>query len=376
MKTVNQSSKNGTQFISSTNRTVHPISTIIALVVVCLLSVTNVKAQDAHFSQYFSSPTYYNPAYTGLSLGMKVRFHGRKLFNNLPGENYATNFSMDIADRNIPGAGGIGMLFNQTSEGLGYIKTTTAGFLPAVRIPLSQNAIVQVGAMASFVTRQVNWDGMIFPDQLDPRWGYIGPSTFANPANNKVVFPDFSFGGIFQFEGNNVIGTLGGAVHHMMEPNQSFLDVDAPLPRRYVGHFDLIIDVSEYEGYYNRRKGFRLNPGIIYEQQASLHNFNIGFNLYMSHVYLGIWYRNDALEYTEYADLILLAGMNIGFSENSRMKLVYTHDMAISTNNNFAGPSHEISLILEFDNLRFFRESEIIKNVRSRNFSPIECSPF
>ena len=349
----------------------------LSLIVLTIFLSINLKAQDPHFSQFFSSPTYYNPAYTGLSLGLKVRLHARKLWMNLPGENYLTNFSMDIADRNIPGAGGIGVLFNQTSEGLGYIKTTTTGILPAVRIPLSQSAIIQVGAMAGFVRKEVNFDGnLIFADQLDPRWGYIGPSSIGKPADNYVVYPDFSFGSIFQFEGNNVVGTLGAAVHHLMEPNQSFFNLEAPLARKYVGHFDLIIDIDEYEGYYNRKKSFKLNPGVIFQQQAEMTNFNLGMNIYMSHLYLGIWFRNDVLEYSEFADLIFLAGINIGFTENSRMKLLYSHDMAISTNNNFAGPSHEISLILEFDSLKFFKQSEIIKNVKSRNFSPIECSPF
>jgi len=303
----------------------------LSLAVLILFLSLNLKAQDPHFSQHFSSPTYYNPAYTGLSLGLKVRMHARKMWMDLPGENYLTNFSMDIADRNIPGAGGIGVLFNQTSEGLGYIKTTTTGILPAVRIPLSQSAIIQVGAMAGFVRKEVSFDGkLIYADQLDPRWGYIGPSNLSTPADNFVVYPDFSFGAIFQFEGNGVIGTLGAAAHHLMEPNQSFFNLDAPLPRKYVGHFDLIIDVDEYDGYYNRRKSFKLNPGIIYQQQGDLSNFNLGLNLYMSHIYLGIWFRNDVLEYSEYADFIFLAGINIGFSENSRMKLMYTHDMAIA----------------------------------------------
>jgi len=350
---------------------------ILILTTLSFCFAPTASAQDPHFSQYFNNPTYYNPAYTGLSLGMKVRLHARKMWMDLPGENYLTNFSIDIADRNIPGAGGIGLLFNQTSEGLGTIKTTTSGIMPAVRIPLSENAVIQVGAMAAFVTKEVNWDGkLIYGDQLDPRWGFIGPSSFSTPAASKVVYPDFSFGTVFQFEGNNVVGTLGAAVHHLMEPSQSFFNLDAPLARRYVGHFDLIINVSDYEGYYNRSKGFKLNPGVMFQQQAGLSNFNIGLNLYMSHIYLGLWFSNNALEYTEQATMIFLAGINIGISENSRMKLVYTHDMAINTTNNFAGPSHEISLILEFDNLRFFKQTDIIKNVSRRNFSPIECSPF
>ncbi|PIY30675.1 MAG: hypothetical protein COZ08_11595, partial [Bacteroidetes bacterium CG_4_10_14_3_um_filter_42_6] len=106
------------------------------------------------------------------------------------------------------------------------------GIVPAVRIPISQNMIFQLGALASIVTQQLNWDNLVFEDQLDPRWGNIGPTTFAGAAREKVTFPDFSFGGIFQFQSQDVEGKLGAAVHHITEPNQSFFDVDAALPRK------------------------------------------------------------------------------------------------------------------------------------------------
>lgn len=354
------------------------IKIILASIVMMLVfSDLSIKAQDAGYSQFFSTPTYYNPGYVGLTLGMKTRMNFRKMYNNIPGDNYTYNLSLDIADRNIPGSGGIGVIFNQNREGLGYIKAMTAGFMPSVRIPLSYNAIIQVGAMAAIVTREIDWDGMVFPDQLDPRWGNIGPSSFINPSSNKVIYPDFSFGTVFQFTGNNVTGTIGAAAHHLMEPNQSFLNVNAPLARRYVGHFDLIIDVEDYEGYYTKTRSFKVNPGIMYQNQAGMNIFNLGVNMYMSHIYLGVWYRNEVLEFGDYSNLTFLAGLHFDFSENTRMKMLYSYDMAIHSSHNFTGPSHEMSLIFEFDDIKFFRPNEIRgMGTSNRQFSPLECSPF
>lgn len=349
---------------------------LLSIIIFCGLN--NSNAQDASYSQYFNNPLYYNPAYTGLNLGMNIRMNARKMWTNIAGENYNANFSLDIADRNIPGAGGLGLIVNQSSEGMGLIKTFNAGILPAVRIPLSENAIIQVGALISVVSKQINWsDDMIFPDQIDARWGYIGLSEFQAPSNDHVIFPDFSFGTVLQFKGGSVDGTLGVAAHHLMEPNQAFYQTEASLYRKFVGHFDLIIDVTNYGKRYGNRMEFKLNPGIMYQRQSSLQCFNVGLNIYMSHLYIGAWLRNDFIENRNYADLILLAGLDISFSESSRMKIVYTYDMTATTINYFWGPSHEISLILEFKNIKFF-SSESNGNIRASNkkYPPLECSNF
>lgn len=349
---------------------------LLNIIMFCFLN--NSNAQDASYSQYFNNPLYYNPAYTGLNLGMTIRMNARKMWTNMAGENYNANFSIDVADRKIPGAGGIGLIANQSSEGLGLIKTTNIGILPAVRIPLAENAIIQVGALVSILSKQINWSGnMIFPDQIDARWGYIGLSEFQTPNNDHVIFPDFSFGTVLQFKGNNVIGTLGVAAHHLMEPNQAFYQTEAPLYRKYVGHFDLIIDVSNKQYKYDNRIDFKINPGIMYQRQASLQCFNIGLNLYMSHVYIGAWLKNDFIENRNYSDLVLLAGIDVNFSASSKMKIIYSYDMTATTMNYFWGPSHEVSLILNFDNIRFLNNSgnENI-NISNKKYPPLECTNF
>jgi hypothetical protein len=75
--------------------------------------------------------------------------------------------------------------------------------------------------------------------------------------------------------------------------------------------------------------------------------------------------------------LTFLAGLHFDFSENTRMKMLYSYDMAIHSSHNFTGPSHEMSLIFEFDDIRFFRPNEIRgMGTSNRQFSPLECSPF
>jgi len=340
-----------------------------------LLGLSPMQAQDVNFSQYFNNPTYYNPAYVGLSVGLKARLNVRKQWTGLSGEYNSYAFSMDIADRNLPGAGGLGFIASSEVQGIGLIKSTTVGIIPAVRIPISRYSIFQLGALVSVVSNQLNWNNLVFADQLDPILGNVGASTFHNPGNSSVVFPDFSIGGIYQFKQEHFVGTLGAAVHHITQPDQSFLQDVAPLQRKFVAHMDFVFDFQRHRGFYYRARSFKINPGVLYQKQANMNLFMMGVNAYISNVYFGLWYRNEIFHSTSFSNLVWLAGMNIPLhNDDSRLKLMYSFDMSISGSTNFTGPSHEVSLILELDNIRLVNPTKLKHASYSRN--SLECSPF
>ncbi|MDG1900666.1 MAG: type IX secretion system membrane protein PorP/SprF [Bacteroidales bacterium] len=367
------------EIIQTTKRSPFALLLTMVFLVSMFLFPTTSKSQDLDFSQYYNNPTYYNPAYVGLTMGLKSRLNYRRQWTGLSGDYHSYSFSADIAERSLPGAGGIGIIANQSLAGKGVLKTNTIGIMPSVRIPISKNAIFQLGALASVVTQQLNWDNLVFSDQLDPRWGNIYPTNFPGAARDKVSFPDFSFGGIFQFKpSDDLDGTIGAAVHHLTTPNQSFFEVDAKLPRKYVYNLDFIITIREDQGYYSKRQGFKLNPGMMVQHQSSMLLYTMGMNIYMSNVYLGLWYRNQTLEYDEFSTFTAMAGLNIPFNEQWRMKVMYSYEMNINSNQNFTGPSHEISLIFEFDDIGLIqkRSGGFMAPSSKRSNSPIECSPF
>ena len=367
------------EIIQTTKRSPFALLLTMVFLVSMFLFPTTSKSQDLDFSQYYNNPTYYNPAYVGLTMGLKSRLNYRRQWTGLSGDYHSYSFNADIAERSLPGAGGIGIIANQSLAGKGVLKTNTIGIMPSVRIPISKNAIFQLGALASVVTQQLNWDNLVFSDQLDPRWGNIYPTNFPGAARDKVSFPDFSFGGIFQFKpSDDLEGTIGAAVHHLTTPNQSFFEVNAKLPRKYVYNLDFIITIREDQGYYSKRQGFKLNPGMMVQHQSSMLLYTLGMNIYMSNVYLGIWYRNQTLEYDEFSTFTAMAGLNIPFNEQWRMKVMYSYEMNINSNQNFTGPSHDISLIFEFDDIGLIqkRSGGFMAPSSKRSNSPIECSPF
>ena len=97
-----------------------------------------------------------------------------------------------------------------------------------------------------------------------------------------------------------------------------------------------------------------------------------------SSFFSNIWYRNQTLEYDEFSTFTAMAGLNIPFNEQWRMKVMYSYEMNINSNQNFTGPSHEISLIFEFDDIGLIqkRSGGFMAPSSKRSNSPIECSPF
>ena len=94
---------------------------LYALVFVSGLVTNGLVAfcQDPNYSQWLNTPIYYNPAFTGLNLGLRARFSYRDQWPNLPVDYKTMYFSTDLGDRSLPGAGGLGLIVNSDNESFG-----------------------------------------------------------------------------------------------------------------------------------------------------------------------------------------------------------------------------------------------------------------
>ena len=325
------------------------------------------KSQDPYYSQYYNTPLLYNPASVGMIDGMKVRLNYRNQWPQYSDDLKSYNFSMDVAERHMPGAGGLGVIFNTNKEGDGLIQKTTFGGLGSVRVRMNRNMLTQFGFMAAYVQKSINRDDFIWSDQLDNRHGLLYPqSSFPGFSEQYVYYPDVSLVGIWNYENQYRSLSLGFAVHHVLKPNESFYDLDTRVPRKYVAHADMVIfQVS------NMQKGFRFNPGIMVENMAGFNTFNLGMNVAKSVLYGGAWYRNKQSMIYDYQSVILLAGINIPMvNDYSRMKLMYSYDISISGLKG-AGGTHEISLRFEFDQIHFVKSQSAFANDYPIIYDPV-----
>jgi type IX secretion system PorP/SprF family membrane protein len=358
----------------------------------CLLLISGVRSQDVNFTQYFSTPMYYNPAFTGINTGVRARFLFRNQWPSLPVSYKSYFFSADIGDRGLPGAGGIGLYVNSNNDGVAFIHDLMVALNISVRIPITSYLVSQVGIKAGIGQRRVNWDDLVWSDQLSELYGNIYQSSFVPPDANKRVYPDFGIGGLFLFanQEGNMSGTAGVSLDHVFQPDIAFLSTgDMPLPRKWVAHTELVF--TSGGGSANMSSGgandpLKINPGILYENQAHMSFLQAGLNIMKFNVYLGGWFKTTLGNVNgNTSALALLAGYRYNFNEDMSIRFIYSYDMQISGNLSGTGGAHEISLAIEFGNVGLTGSGRGgggrgtvfgAPGGRGRGSSPLECPSF
>jgi type IX secretion system PorP/SprF family membrane protein len=337
------------------NRYILPILVALSLFGI----IPDSYSQDMNYTQYFSTPIYYNPAYTGINSGVRARFLYRNQWPSLPISFKSYYFSADLGDRNLPGSGGLGIQINQDTPGVGLINNFGAALTIGVRIPITSYMVSQIGIKAGIMQRRVNWDDLVFAQQLDPKYGNVYLSAFTPPDASKRVVPDFGVGGVLQFINpvGNISGNIGFAVDHIFRPDVSFLSTgSSPYPRKWVGQFDMIIATGPGGSSMMSRSSdepLKVNIGGIYQNQANLNSLQVGINLLKYNIYVGSWFKTTMTGNVNSA-IALVAGYKYNFYEDMNLKFMYSYDLQISGSLQGTGGAHEISLILEFDKLSVF----------------------
>jgi hypothetical protein len=122
---------------------------------------------------------------------------------------------------------------------------------------------------------------------------------------------------------------------------------------------------------------FKFNPGFILESQDEFKTLAIGLNILKSSIYGGVWYRNRSTELVKMNDLIFLLGLNVPFSNETRVKINYSYDFVVNGLQRGTGGSHEITLMFELDEFAIFGNRVFGPSPRGgRSRGEMECTPF
>lgn len=166
---------------------------------------------------------------------------------------------------------------------------------------------------------------------IDPRRGFVYQTNDV-PRGGTASNVDFAAGVV----GYTDKFYFGFAVHHLTEPNESLLASSAaPLPRRYTGHAGAMIPLETGMGRYSKSNDY-ISPNIIFTQQGTFQQLNMGLYVKKNSLTGGVWYRNkDAF--------IVTVGL-----ESDYVKIGYSYDVTISKLSLGSGGSHEVSLGFNF----------------------------
>jgi type IX secretion system PorP/SprF family membrane protein len=300
-----------------------------------ILCTQVAKGQDMHFTQFYSSSLYLNPAFTGADVCSRFSVTYR---NQWPGvskayKTYLASFDHFITRYNI----GIGLLFGNDVAGTGQLKTTIINPLIAYEAILTKKISMRVGVQPGIGIRSINFNNLIFGDQI-ARGGNV--ATIENPTQTKAYF-DIGAGALVYTKKYWV----GASFYHLNKPNETLLGEAelSTVPIKYSAHAGYKYTINPDEKEVTQRKS--VSAALNYRGQAEFDQLDIGF-YYTQYVFnLGLWYRG----------LPGVKAYKPGYSNNDavavvvgirtdRMNFGYSYDATISKLTNKSGGAHEITV--------------------------------
>lgn len=326
---------------SMMDRTVWRAALSLTMSVVLTLGAS---AQDPQFTQFYANPLYLNPAFAGTARCPRVVMNYRNQWPALSGTFVTTSVSYD---QHVDGLqGGLGLLVTHDQAGKGTLNTTRVSGIYSYQQALTNKFSIKVGFEATYFQKSLDWSKLTFGDQIDPRRGFIY-NTQDVPRGGNVGNADFSAGIL----GYTDIFFVGFAAHHLTEPNESLIVGNSDLPMKFTAHGGAAIPIG-MQGKYGEPRT-RISPNVLYQQQASFRQLNLG--LYIDHgpITAGVWYR------TQDAFIAL-----IGF-HTDKFKFGYSYDLTTSKLTTQTAGSHEISLQMQFN-----------CKAKKRKFRVVACPTF
>jgi type IX secretion system PorP/SprF family membrane protein len=330
--------------------------------------------QDPNYSQFYNNPIYYNPAMTAINNGMSVRVNARNLWGPIPGR--FNTFSGSIEAQTVFKMGIGGTIYSDVA-GEALLRTTGGYFTYSYRPVDTRNVIIQAGIGGGFVSKSIDWSKLTFSDQFDETLGDIHPTAFNRPNYYRVSYADFNTGLVARFNGKNMRShgsfkrmsmTVGTSVHHLSQPKDAFLNDGGQLPFRVVFHTHANLLFND----------FIYSPGIIFEQQNKFQTFTAGMNFVNRPFTFGIWFRNRnaAMSYRSYDSFIFTAGLNLPSETATSWRIMYGFDMTISRLKTSSYGTHEISLVIDFNDRILFRKYVTKRALKRRYQCPKDFSGY
>lgn len=301
-----------------------------------MLLSTFLKAQDPQFTQFYASPMYLNPAFTGVTYEHRFVVNYR---NQWPGiskayQTYMASYDYNMSEINS----GLGITAMQDRAGTAGLTSTQFGVNYAYHFKISKFAEVRMGVNLSYNMKRIDFNKLRFNDQIT-----TGSSTSLEIENYEPLnFMDFAAGALL----NSTEYWLGFSAKHLTQPNSSLTGDKVPLPLSVSLHggYRFIIEQKSKE----LRRYF--SPAFNYRHEQKYDQLDIGVYYYHLPLNVGLWYRGlpfkkYAATYSSREAVAVLIGFDL---TDYNLRVGYSYDITVSKLgiSNSKG-THELSLIYE-----------------------------
>jgi type IX secretion system PorP/SprF family membrane protein len=300
------------------------IAGILSLLCICLY------AQDPGHSQFFANPLNLNPAYAGTTELPRLILNYR---NQWPQKgatytNYSFSYDQLIRKKNA----GIGFQITRDQELNNVINNHTGSFSYSYHLKLDDESFMTLGLKGGIALKQFNTENLIFPSGIDQFTGEISEYISTNYSDEKKFYPDFGAGAVGQY-GEFFMGV---SADHINRPDESIIEGDRKglIPVKWTLNAGARMH-RLHHGLLSRL--FTLSPNILYQQQGSFKQLNLGIYMIEKSFQFGSWFRNN---FDVRPDAFIFIA---GFAKE-KFQVGYSFDLTLSKLSNYSYGSHEISL--------------------------------
>ncbi|NOX85464.1 MAG: type IX secretion system membrane protein PorP/SprF [Chlorobi bacterium] len=312
---------------------------IRSIIVIFLLAGWGISssAQDPQFSQFYANPLYLNPALAGNAQCGRAILNYRNQWPALSKAYITYNASYDMSIPKINS--GVGILAMSDRQGSGALIRNAISAFYSYKLKVSEPILISFGVEAKYYMEKLDWNKLIFADQIDPTTGNVDPSTNEKPPeNDRVSVFDFSAGAILSYYDKWFVGV---AAHHLTQPNLSFYNNgDSKLPLRFTVHGGISVNLSEGGLGNQNTEDFIISPQLLYMQQENFKQLNAGLYFSKSILVVGAWFRHN---FSNPDAAIAMVGLQF-----SNIKVGYSYDFTISNIGGSSGGAHEVSFAWNF----------------------------
>lgn len=254
-------------------------------------------AQDPHFSQYFSSPLTFNPAFTGYFDGkQRLTLTYRNQWANA-GDPYTTatvSFDSRILQNHIASNDrwglGVHALYDRSAGGIfqnQYLSLST-GFNKGLDAEGDQS--IGIGIQATMARNSIDFSRIYYNNQFAGSGFDISIPSGETINNRSVTYMDLNAGLLYNFKderGNHF--SFGTAMYHIMKPKLSyFSNTNTSIASRYTAHASASLPVNETDDLF-LSSHIMMQGGATEYVMGSAYGFALGDTDH--NLYVGAWWR-------------------------------------------------------------------------------------
>ncbi|MCB8964634.1 MAG: PorP/SprF family type IX secretion system membrane protein [Bacteroidales bacterium] len=302
---------------------------IVSVLLILLCGVT--KAQDPHFTQFYASPLFLSPSFTGGVLGYRTVANYRNQWSSIPGAYNTYSLSWD--HNFIAFKSGLGFVGVRDQAGAGKLGNTKIGVLYSYDFTPSPEWHIRPGLGFYLQQLSIDYSKLIFGDQL------FSDAPSATQPGNKGVWDIDVATSILGYSDN---AWLGATWDHMLKPVASLYAENDRTPYKF----------SLFGGYRYITRGFlmsRIEESITFafnfRVQDIYRQLDLGMYWYSEPFSFGFWWRG--MPKSSSTRRIDALAFMVGYKWE-QFKVGYSYDFTISNLGLGSGGSHEVSLVYEF----------------------------